>query len=70
MAELKLRMSEELRAQIEDAAESTGNSMNREMNNRLEQSFKQNESDDLEARISALESRFEPRVWKVFRRGI
>ena len=70
MAELKLRMSEELRAQIEHAAESTGNSMNREMNNRLEQSFKQNESDDLEARISALESRFEPRVWKVFRRGI
>ena len=70
MAELKLRMSEELRAQIEHAAESTGNSMNREMNNRLEQSFKQSESDDLEARISALESRFEPRVWKVFRRGI
>ena len=70
MAALKLRMSEELRAQIEHAAESTGNSMNREMNNRLEQSFKQNESDDLEARISALESRFEPRVWKVFRRGI
>ena len=70
MAELKLRMSEELRAQIEDAAESTGNSMNREMNTRLEQSFKQTEADDLEARISALESRFEPRVWKVFRRGI
>ena len=70
MAELKLRMSEELRAQIDPASESTGNSMNREMNNRLEQSFKQDESDDLEARISALESRFEPRVWKVFRRGI